>query len=108
MNPSQRLLVGRTLRVVVWVCVAWLLILVATAAWASWQASSPREYQLNPPTSQDRALETLRETVGGLSSERAWSFWGPLGLGFAAFWARRFLVLGQDSDASADPPDKED
>ena len=102
MNVGQRRLIERTLRAALWLCVAWILILAAGTTWERWVENQPREYRLHQPTTRERASKTVGETVSTLVSDQAWLFWSPLVLGAAAYWGRRFFVLGDESESPAD------
>jgi hypothetical protein len=107
MNVGQRRLIETTLRAALWLCVAWILILVAHTGWERWMENRPREYRLEQPTTSERGLKTLGETASTLVSDQAWLFWSPLVLGIAAYWGRRFIVLGDDSESPAEQKDSE-
>jgi hypothetical protein len=108
MTAGQRLLIQRTLRVLAWISLGWLLILVVTTAWARWDANQAREYDLNPPTSREQAMSTIGETGQALLlTDQALFFWGPLVVGVAAYWARRFLILGPGTEGEKEKQEAE-
>ena len=104
MTAGQQRLIVSTLRTVMWLGLAWILILASATAWARWEANKPVPYKA-PVTARGRAVLTVRETSGLLATgSRAAPFWGPMVLIVGAFWSRRFLLAG---DESPDPPEDE-
>ncbi len=94
MTPGQQGLIVSTLRTVVWLGLAWILVLAGATAWEQWEANKPVPYKA-PITTGKRALLTLRETSGLLSTgSRAAPFWGPIVLIVGAYWTRRYLLAG--------------
>ncbi len=97
MTPGQQGMILSTLRAVVWLGLAWILILAGTTAWARWEANKPVPYKA-PVTARERALLTVRETSDLLATgSRAAPFWGPMVLIVGALWSRRFLLAGDES-----------
>ena len=97
MTAGQQRLIVSTLRAVVWLGLAWILILAGTTAWARWEANKPVPYKA-PVTGGERAILTARETSDLLATgSRAAPFWGPIVLIVGAFWTRRFLLAGDES-----------
>jgi hypothetical protein len=107
MNVGQRQFIERTLRIVLWLCLAWIVILAAGTAWERWSENRPREYRLEQPTTQERGLKTMGETVSTLVSDHAWLFWSPLALGIGAFLGRRIIVLADESEQPEEKKDSE-
>ncbi len=108
MTLGQRGLIVSTLRTVVWLGLAWILILAGTTAWARWEANKPVHYKA-PVTARERALLAVRETSDLLATgSRAAPFWGPIVLIVGAFWTRRFLLAGDESPGyGEDKPEDE-
>ena len=108
MTPGQQGLIVSTLRTVVWLGLAWILILVGTTALARWEANKPVPYKA-PVTARERAVLTVRETSGLLATgSRAAPFWGPMVLIVGAFWSRRFFLADDESpDHGDDEPEDE-
>ncbi len=104
MTPGQQRLIVSTLRSVVWVGLAWTLVLVGWTAWARWEANKPVPYRA-PVTARERVVLTVRETSGLLATgSRAARFWGPIVLIVGAYWTRRYLLAG---DGGIEPGDDE-
>ena len=102
MTLGQRGLIVSTLRTVVWLGVAWILVLAGTTAWARWEANKPVPYKTSV-TGRERAVLAVREMAGLVATgSRAAPFWGPIVLIVGAFWSRRFLLAG---DEGLDPPE---
>ncbi len=107
MNVGQRRLIERTVRIVAWLCIAWIVILAAGTVWERWAENRPREYRLEQPTTQERALKTVGETVSTLVFDQAWLFWSPLVLGIAVYLGRRFVLLADDSERPEEQKESE-
>jgi hypothetical protein len=110
MTPAQQRLIADTLRTVVWIGLAWIVILAGATAWARWEANKPVPYK-PPITSRERAVLAIRETSGVLATgDRAAPFWGPIVLIVGVYWTRRFLLAGsvspEDGPADHEPEDE--